>query len=233
MSRRLISAVTIWLVACVALSAATVWDSKPFTAWTDAEVKKMLTSSPWSGMAHARHMLSNKTQALGLVTWSSARVMREAQARQRMGAAGGAVPQHLQTMIDTAPDRYVLTFRISGTGWRNGALACRAAKMVDDTFLHRDGKPPIAAEWAEGTSFDKHGVVVWTTWSLRGCPPTSGEEPETFSVITFYFPKTDPITAMDDEVEFVTKVELPGLGSYDVKMTFTPKDMTVNGKLQL
>jgi hypothetical protein len=28
-------------------------------------------------------------------------------------------------------------------------------------------------------------------------------------------------------------VELPGLGSYDVKMTFTPKDMTVNGELQL
>ena len=223
---------SIWLLASAALGAATVWDSKPFPAWTDAEVKKMLTSSPWSGTAHARQTLGNETQALGLVTWSSARVMREAQARQRMGAAGSVVPQYLQTAIDTAPNRYVLTYRISG--WRNGAVACRAAAMVKDTFLQRGGKSPIAAEWAEGTSFDKNGAVVWTTWSLRGCPPPSGEEPpETFSVIAFYFPNADPITAMDDEVEFVTKVELPGLGSYDVKKTFTPKDMTVKGELQL
>ena len=39
---------TMWIVACAALVAADFWDEKDFTGWSDAEVEKLLTDSPWS-----------------------------------------------------------------------------------------------------------------------------------------------------------------------------------------
>ena len=38
----------VWIVACAALAAADFWEEKDFTAWSDKEVEKMLTDSPWS-----------------------------------------------------------------------------------------------------------------------------------------------------------------------------------------
>ena len=37
-----------WLIACVPLMAIDFWEAKDFTAWSDKEVRKMLSDSPWS-----------------------------------------------------------------------------------------------------------------------------------------------------------------------------------------
>ena len=38
----------VWLLACGALVAADFWEEKDFTTWSDKEVEKMLTNSPWA-----------------------------------------------------------------------------------------------------------------------------------------------------------------------------------------
>ena len=52
---------TVWtmiagcVLGCAVLSAADVWDTKPYAQWTDKEVEKILTDSPWAGKASLTH----------------------------------------------------------------------------------------------------------------------------------------------------------------------------------
>ena len=48
MTRTLTGTIGVWLLAAVAVVAADFWEEKAFTAWSDKEVEKMLTDSPWA-----------------------------------------------------------------------------------------------------------------------------------------------------------------------------------------
>ena len=41
----------LWALMAVVASAAAVWDDKPFMQWSDKDVDKVLTDSPWAGKA--------------------------------------------------------------------------------------------------------------------------------------------------------------------------------------
>src|SRR5688572_28860912 len=77
------------------LMAADVWDSKPFHTWTDKELAKVLTDSPWAGKGAISYVQNRAGQPpireTALVTWASARVMRQALAREAFGVTA-AVP---------------------------------------------------------------------------------------------------------------------------------------------
>ena len=73
-----------------------------------------------------------------------------------------------------------------------------------DGFLHRDGKPDIPA--ARGASQPARGGAI----------------------LFVGFPRTDPITLADGDVEFEVKV-----GSLGVKKKFKLKDMVFHGRLEL
>ena len=45
---RLAGTLGLWIVVGAALAAADFWDEKDFTMWSDKEVEKMLSDSPWS-----------------------------------------------------------------------------------------------------------------------------------------------------------------------------------------
>ena len=49
--RKLLGTGAVWLVASTALLAADFWAEKDFTSWSDKEVEKMLTDSPWAKKA--------------------------------------------------------------------------------------------------------------------------------------------------------------------------------------
>ncbi len=49
--RKLAGTGGVWLLACTALLAADFWDETDFTTWSDEEVEKMLTDSPWAQRA--------------------------------------------------------------------------------------------------------------------------------------------------------------------------------------
>jgi hypothetical protein len=147
-------------VALASLSAANVWESKPFNTWTDNELKKVLTSSPWAGkggMTYVRQQANQQAiQEEALVTWASSRVMRQALAREEYGATAD-ISKEAQTVIAQTPPFYMITVKIT-KGFNSSAHASRTAEMKNETFLVVKGKPPIPATQAEGQVLDVPGA---------------------------------------------------------------------------
>ncbi len=48
MSKILLRSIAIASLSAAALCAANFWESKSYTEWSDKEVEKLLTNSPWS-----------------------------------------------------------------------------------------------------------------------------------------------------------------------------------------
>ena len=139
-----------WLAASVSLWAADVWESKPFHAWTDKELENVLTSSPWAGKGSVTYVQSRSQpiQDEAVVTWLSARVMRQALARREYGPTQD-IPKRAQDIIAQTPTVYIVTVKIS-KGPSSGSHAGRAETMLNETFLQLPGKPPIPASQADG-----------------------------------------------------------------------------------
>jgi hypothetical protein len=48
--RRILFIFTLVIIASAALAAAEFWEAKPFLQWSDREVEKVLTDSPWTAL---------------------------------------------------------------------------------------------------------------------------------------------------------------------------------------
>jgi hypothetical protein len=130
--------------------AAHVWESKPFHTWTDQELKQVLTDSPWAGKASLTYVRTRPQpiQEEAIVTWASARVMRQALARKEFGPTA-ELPKDVERIIERTPSMYIVTVTIS-KGAASDGHAQRAEAMQAETFLQLPGKPPIPAVSAEG-----------------------------------------------------------------------------------
>ena len=203
-----------------ALAAAEFWEGRPFASWSDKDVQRMLTDSPWSrqvsivvprapretgddpsgrGGDEGRGGFPTPLPQLKLnVQWRSAQPMRQAMARREYGAAEN-IPSEVRETLERDDRVYVVI--VLGLPMR---YADAAAEARGETFLRRDGHPPIAA--------------------TDGGPQKSGNG---FALI-FAFPRTDEIVPQDNEVEFVTR-----LGTLEIKRKFRLKDMVAGGRLQL
>ena len=201
--------------------AAEFWDAKPFAEWSDKDVQRMLTDSPW---AHPLSVVVQRSptetgdinaggrgggddtgrggfptplpQLKLIVQWRSAQPMRQAVARRDFG---DKIPADVRETLERDDSIYVVT--VLGLPMRFAAAAGSAKQA---TFLKRDGRPPIAA--------------------TEGGPQQSGNT----LALVFGFPRADAITPQDNEVEFATK-----LGDLEIKRKFRLKEMVAAGHLQL
>lgn len=189
------------------------------------------------------------------VRWSSALPMRQARAREIVGQ-NGAVTGEIETALAAPTEFYEVAFEIGGAS--GGMAARSAVPIAKETFLERDGKPRLAVVKVQATQLDKNGKVIEAptppapgqTGGGRGVSQSVGQgggfggggqgggggfgrggfggNSGGSTVIVFAFPKTDPITLADKEVEIVSKV-----GQYNVKKKFKLKDMVVKGALAI
>jgi hypothetical protein len=209
-------------VVPVLVAAAEFWESQPFAAWSDKDVQRMLSDSPWShqvsvvmprppreggdlqpggrgGDDSGRGGFPTPPPQLKLnIQWRSAQPMRQATARREFGPAD-KIPADIRETLEQDDSVYVVV--VLGLPVRLSEVAADAIKV---TFLRRAGRPPIAA--------------------TAGGPQTSG----TAVALIFAFPRTDAITPQDNDVEFVTK-----LGDLEIKRKFKLKEMVAAGRLQL
>lgn len=203
-------------------AAAEFWDARPFAEWSDQDIQRMLTDSPWShqvsvvvprapreggdlqpggrgGDDSGRGGFPTPAPQLKLsVQWRSAQPMRQAIARRDFGPVD-KIPADVRETLERDDSVYVVV--VLGLPLR---LSAGAADAIKVTFLRRAGRQPIAAN--------------------AGGPQTSGNA---FALI-FAFPRTDAITPQDNDVEFVTKV-----GDLEIKRKFKLKEMVAAGRLQL
>jgi hypothetical protein len=215
------------------------WIKKEYTQWSNEEVKKVMTSSPW-----AKDVTVNEPpgsagggqrapQASGIdvegggggrgrggrgargdeggggggevlltlnMSWRSALPLRKALVKSRLGGST-EVPAEAQQLLSKEQEEYVVV--VSG-------LPARIARQIQDpvrlnrSTLRAGKKAPIT-------------------------PKAVDFQTRTQSVdVLFIFPKTDPITLDDKEVELDLK-----LGTMEAKRKFNLKDMVYNGKLEL
>jgi hypothetical protein len=152
------------------LMAADVWDSKPFHTWTDKELAKVLTDSPWAGKGAISYVQNRAGQPpireTALVTWASARVMRQALAREAFGVTA-AVPGEAAAALASTPTLYTITVKVAGT-ITSADRALYTSEMQNETFLVVRGKTPIPATQASGQVLEADGRPVEA--------PTAGRE---------------------------------------------------------
>lgn len=202
--------------------ASDVW-AKPYTEWSDKEVQKILTSSPWGRPIPLQ--LKN-TEA------------RDANAYK----AGVAADDRFGAGKDTQFNKTTLTIVWNGRTVRSAILRQRQLKGTapdpekDKAFL--DGldkdsyvlvlEAPKMRDLATTNPSDLAGktkLIVGDSKTGRAIAASRAEIPEdgggTYAV--FYFPRGDKaIGTADGEVTFSTKI-----GDYDITRGFDLKDMTI------
>ena len=234
MRRKLIGALGVWLLACGAVVAADFWEDKEFTSWSDREVREMMTDSPWAKqvniiMGGLRAEESSQFTGGGFgvgggggavrggggdgfggirrarvnVVWINALPVRQAMVRGLVGRNGSVPPEGQQFLSEQDP---FYTIAVLGLPPAFQALGQMANQVLAETMLKpedRDPIPPIDI-----------GLMREEDQSIR---------------VMFMFPRDNPITLADREVEFITK-----LGpDTEIKRKFRLRDMQVDGRLLL
>jgi hypothetical protein len=231
-------------MTCAVAVAADVWDAKPFAQWSDKELEKVLTDSPWAGKASITH--AREGANLGSVPdWKivvairSALPLKQALVRGEIGTGGTPSAQHqaLLTTVDTV-------YRVSISGIpRNFAPQLQA--VADAALLKPKGRAPIAATQGSAMMFDREGrpvsrvapsgmPVQLVRVGQRGGGGGAGrgggaaDDSGVTATLVLGFPRDTPITAQDQEFDVTTVI-----GAYNVKRTFKLKDMMFMGELTL
>ena len=245
--------VALWALVCAAASAAAVWDSKPFTQWSDKEVEKLLSDSPWAGKAAITH--NREGANLGavpdwklIVTVQSALPIKQALVRKALGAGVTPSPE-METRLGAPSPHYVLAISNIPRAYER-----QLVKSAQAATLRFKGHEPIAATDASVLLFDKEGNPVAPSASggraAAGVPQIvpvaqrgggggfggggvggfGGGLAEDKSGITatliLEFPRTTAITREDRDVELSTVI-----GTYNIKKDFKLKDMVFMGTL--
>jgi hypothetical protein len=217
------------------LAAADFWQAKLFTDWSDKEVQKVKENSPWakqiqvamgggegtpdaggkrkgggSGGAMPNDLAPGAAEGaagagMGMtftIRWQSALPEKQALVRQRFGAEAGTSAEAKQILGNPEPD-YVIVVEGLSRGMVRGDADEIKKTLMEATALVIKGKEPIKPKDFRVAGQGKVTAV-------------------------FAFPRTNPITEDDKEVEFQCKV-----GGVNLRQRFRLKDMLFNGKLEL
>jgi hypothetical protein len=233
----------------VSVCGADFWQSKPFTDWSDKEVQKMETNSPWSkqvSIAMGEGGGSGRGGGRGSRAGGGGSVGGEDTTVAT--GAGGSTGGRSQDSGTIGGGGTSMTITVS---WRT-ALPMRQAvakmKYPGDAITSPDAKKMIeedqkyygilvsglpAGSGRGGGERMKDALMKNTTLSVKGKEliqvadiQTGGNEQK--PVVLFLFPRTVELSVDDKDVEFSTK-----LGPLMVKQKFHLKDMVLNGKLEL
>jgi hypothetical protein len=245
----------LFLTLALSLWAADFWQSKPYTDWSDKDVQKLLSSSPWAkeisiamtagGGGGAGKGGGKKGGGGGGDVTGDSPISGPA-----AGGGGGSAnraadthdvgpgtPSGAPTMTLTLSWRTALPVREAVAKQKFGADAATSAdakKIVEEPqksyAILMSGLP---GRMLGASDRMKSELMKNTSLIVKGKDPIMASDIQTggnekSAAVLFLFPKTSAIDLDDKEVEFSTKV-----GQSVVKQKFKLKDMVFNGKLEL
>ena len=198
-------------LAAASLSRAAFRDSKPFPEWSDDEIDKMLTDSPWAKPITVQFELGDPrgrrngqtapAEAYLTVRWSSALPVRQAILLDRLGI--NAAKLEVQETLKRAESEYVIeVFGLPAMAFQDGA-----GRLLEDV--------------KKTASLMRNGGVLRPV-SVEA--PVYGE----YLSATVRFARTVPITMEDREVEFQAR-----MGTMELRSRFKLKQMVYQGRLEL
>jgi len=250
MKKLALFAAAVCLCAVAILLAADPWQSKPYTEWSEKDIQKVLTNSPWSrALSVSSGQQSSAGNTIGRDDGSSRPAGASAStgpgmmqpngqesgvARDRMGDiySQGTESNSIVLMVvwqSAMPVRQALVRRRFGT---EGAGSADAKKFLDEHANYLIAVSGITPQMVRA-QLAKSAILEKTTLAAKGKDALhatdilispSGKVTEA----VFVFPKTAVFALEDKEVEFSTQI-----GAVEVRNKFRLKDMVVNGALQL
>ena len=223
MGRRFLAISGVWLLAFAVVGAADFWEEKAFTEWSDKDLEKMMSNSPWAkrltvvfrgppregggasiaggnaGGFGGGGRGGSDGQSRLVIQWRSALPVRQALVRERIGEGGTVEPEAQALLSQRVPGYYVV---VTGLPLQFGRLTPEA--LMAEARLERKGKPPIVP--------------------VQANPQRDGRS----LALLYVFPLDEAIVLEDKDVEFVTK-----LGDTTIKKKFKLEDMVFNDQLEL
>lgn len=240
----------LFLTLAVCLWAADFWQSKPFTDWSDKDIQKMESNSPWakqvsismgetgggSGKSGRRGGGGGGGSTSGDDTVMS-NAGNAGGSRASVQEVGGGAPGGSGSLTLTVCWQTALPIREAVAKKKFGAEAATspdAKKMIDEEqkfyAILISGIPGRSIRNNEKM---KESLLQNATLSVKGKAPIQASDVQTGgneqrALVLFLFPKTAPLSLDDKEVDFSSR-----LGPLVVKQKFHLKDMVFNGKLDL
>lgn len=231
------------LMFAVSLWAADFWTIKPYTDWNEKELQKIVTNSPWakqisiampagssgtdsgrkskrggdsgggSGGFGAIGQTSGNSEITGTdagggagfsftVRWQSALPIKQALVKEKYGAEASK-SEEAQRILQASEPVYVVVITGLSRGMMRGDADQIKKEMMENTSLLIKGREPIKP----------------ADFRIAGQGRVDA---------VFAFPKTNPITEDDKDVEVWCKV-----AGFNLKQKFHLKDMMFDGKLEL
>jgi hypothetical protein len=167
------------------------WEKKQYPTWTNEEITRLTTNSPW---AKELKVTAGGQEVKLMLTWLTAMPIKQAVLKERMDE-GGVLADSAKEIMEDKEDYYA----IGVTG-----IPKDLAKELTEGWLKVAGKPDIQP--AKGDFQDRGRSVD----------------------VMILFPRANPITLADKEVEVVLK-----FSGNDVSKKFPLNEMVFNGKLEL
>jgi hypothetical protein len=218
MPRHVITLIGVGVLMGSTVRTADFWIEKPFLEWSNGDVEKMTTASPWAATvtvalppgkptptadASGRGGRGGGDEGFGplptrirvTISWRSALPVKQAVVRAQVGQRGAPNDTH-KTFLSQPGPYYVVGLSGLPPQYLRGDITVNAV-------LRRRNKADIAANQA--------------------APPQPGNT----TLLLIGFPRGD-ISASDEEVEFVAKV-----ATLEFKRKFNLAEMTFGGKLEL
>ena len=229
MACRILSLGALWVVVGIGVAAADFWEDRPFRSWSDKDVEKMLTDSPWAdevavplpprlpspgrgggggftaaaggrgGGRGDRMRFSDQRRARMAVSWRSALPVKQALLREQIGE-GAELSAENEEYLERDTGFYVIG--VLGVPPQFARISTDEVRL--ESFLEAKDKSPIPAD-----------DVLF-------------QRAEDGVLLLVAFPKIDPLTLEDRDVEFITK-----LGDFSIKKKFKLRDMVIHGELEL
>jgi translation initiation factor 1 (eIF-1/SUI1) len=232
------------------LTAADFWQTKKSSEWTDKELSKILNDSPWSrqtaitmgqgskggggggegrgssggGGSRGGGMSSGGMSGGGgkggrggegggggggmpsislQIRWATAKPVKLAVARLKFGAEAESKPE-VKELVNRVEKDYVITIEGIPPNMARQGVEKLASSLKMNCAMHCAGKDDLTPSDAQVVQGER-GITAVVT-----------------------FPKKDPFSLDDKEVEFAMK-----LGNNTAKRKFKLKDMVFDGKLEL
>jgi hypothetical protein len=217
------------VLAALSLLAANVWQ-KPYTEWSDKDIAKILSDSPWVKSASVTMSFPGSDVAPPPMGGGGG---RGGGAQGGGGGFGGPPSLEITARVESAlPMRQALVRRKFGAEADKSTDAQKILSEEPKTYeIVLSGPlggfvmgPPDAVKQhlTEATSLSSAKSGAIKPSEIQIGPP--GRQMD----VLFVFPRDKPFTVDDQEVNFATK-----FGTSNVKYKFKLKDMVVNGKLEM
>jgi hypothetical protein len=231
------------------LWAADFWESKPFTDWSDKELRRVETNSPWARqtntlMTNARPNLPPADSPVSGLPNAEGPLSRDPNVG-RVGSpgAGPAIiapdspfEQGLPVMIRWQTALPLRQAQMRAKYGKEAATAPAARKFLEQDptlYVISIAGIPGSLVTLGGGDNSRHSIQDQTTLTARGKPALHPQAVEFVPSgdnmdVLLAFPKTFPFTLADQEIDLASHI-----GTADVKYRFRLKDMVVRGKLEL